>query len=94
MLGNEPNAYWYEQTAPFHSTFEYPRGTAPAGLAVDAEDHLYKADGAPEITKFSDTGEGLGEPDAGAPVGLTVDPSTNDLYAVQSGEGGLSTTTP
>ena len=77
---------WYEQDGTHHSSFGYPRGTSAAGLAVDAEDHLYKADGSPEVTKFTDTGENLGEPDGtGAAVGLAVDPSTNDLYVDEAG---------
>ena len=80
------SAFWYEQSGIFHSDFGYPRGTSPIGLAVDAEDHLYKADGSPEITKLTDTGAGLGEPDtSGSTSGFTIDPSTNDLYAVESG---------
>ena len=80
------SAYWYEQSGTLRSTFGVPRGTSPAGLAVDAEEHLYKADGSPEITKFSDTGDSLGEPDtSGSTVGFTIDPSSNDLYAVEGG---------
>ncbi len=81
------SAYWYEQSGGLHSTFGYPRGSSPYGLAVDAEDHLYKVDGEPEVTKFTDTGEELGEPDTGKnATGLTVDPSSNDLYVIQGGE--------
>jgi phosphodiesterase/alkaline phosphatase D-like protein len=87
---SEPTASWYEQDGTFHSTFAYPRGTYPAGLAVDAEDHLYKADGEPQVTKFTNTGENLGEPDTrNDAAGLTVDTSSNDLFVVQRGEGGF-----
>ncbi len=78
--------YWYNESGVFHSEFGHPRGTSSAGLAVDSEDNLYKADGSPEITKFTDTGENLGEPDGeGNASGLTIDPATNDLYVVQGG---------
>ena len=63
------------------------RGTSESGLAIDSEEHLYKADGSPEVNKISVTGEGLGEPDGvGNTTGLTIDSATNDLYAVQGGE--------
>ena len=89
VLGNEPYVYWYEQSGILHDTFHAPRGTTPAGLAVDAEDHLYKVDGTPEVTKFGiptppAIEESLGEPDTrGSTVGLTIEPSTNDLYVVE-----------
>ena len=84
------NAYRYTEAGSQISEFGYPRGTSPSGLAVDGEDNLYKADGSPEITKFTATGENLGEPDTSSDsVGLTIDPTTNDLYVVQSGAGGF-----
>ncbi len=82
--------FWYESGGTPHSHFGYPRGTSPADLAVDSEDHLYKADGGPVITKFTDTGANLGEPDGREDaVGLTVDPSSDELFVVQSREGGF-----
>ncbi len=84
------NAHRYTEAGNQITEFGVPRGTSPDGLAVDAEDNLYKADGSPEITKFTDKGENLGEPDSRSDaVGLTVDPTTNDLYVVQGGEGGF-----
>lgn len=77
---------WYEESGSLHSTFAYPRGSSPAGLAVDAEENLYKVDGSPEVTKFTNTGESLGEPDTGGTsTGLGIDPATNDLYVVEGG---------
>ncbi len=78
---------WYEQSGTLHSTFGYPRGTSPNGLAVDGEDHLYKIDGSPNVTKFSIKEEDLADTlDGGSASGLTVDPSTNDLFVDESGE--------
>ena len=78
--------FWYEPSGERHSTFEYPRATSPADLAVDGQDRLYKADGTPEVTKFTDTGENLGEPDGtGSAVGLAIDPVTNDLFVDEGG---------
>jgi hypothetical protein len=77
---------WYEQSGAHHSDFGYPRGTSPSGLAVDAEDNLYKIDGSPNVTKFSDTGTDLSDTlDGGSASGLTIDPSTNDLFVDESG---------
>ncbi len=77
---------WYEPNGTLHSTFEYPRGTSPSGLAIDAESHLYKIDGTPEVSKFTESDENLGEPDTTPSTsGLTIDPSSNDLYTTQGG---------
>ena len=77
---------WYEQNGSLHSTFSAPRATSRVGLAVDSEDHLYKTAGSTQVVKFSDTGEGLGEPDPNSSTtGLTIDPTTNDLYVIESG---------
>jgi len=77
---------WYEQSGAHHSEFGDPRGTSPAGLAVDAEDNLYKVDAYPNVTKFSDTGIDLADTlDGGAASGLTIDPSTNNLFVDESG---------
>jgi DNA-binding beta-propeller fold protein YncE len=85
ILG-ETAVTWLEPEGAQHSAFGYPRGTSAGGLGIDAEEHLYKADGSPEITKFTDTGENLGEPDGtGAAVGLTIDPSSNDLFVDEAG---------
>ena len=83
-------AFHYSEAGSLSSEFGVPRGTSPSGLAIDGEDNLYKADGSPEITKFTDTGENLGEPDGRSDaVGLAIDPTSNDLYVVQSGAGGF-----
>jgi hypothetical protein len=80
------SAAWYEQSGRRHSTFETPFGTYPRGLAVDAEDNLYKINESSEPTKFSDTGEYLGRPETqGEATGLATAPSNSDLYVVQSG---------
>jgi DNA-binding beta-propeller fold protein YncE len=77
---------WLEQEGTQHTVFGYPRGTSAGGLGIDAEGHLYKADGSPEVTKFTDTGENLGEPDGtGQAVGLTIDPTSNDLFVDEGG---------
>jgi hypothetical protein len=76
---------WYDQDGTLHSTFGFQRGTSPVGLAVDAEDNLYKADGTPEISKYTDTGKEEGEPDGATDAtGLAVDPFNNELYVDQS----------
>ena len=77
--------YWYEQNGTFHSEFGYPRETAPAGLAVDDEDNLYKSGGY-YTTKFTDTGSYINDPVEGNNTsGLTIDPATNDLYVLEDG---------
>ena len=91
VLEESSTVHEYISTGAETTTFGAPRGTAAFGLAVDAEDNLYKVDGSPNVTKLSDTGEELSNSldnreDA---VGLAIDPSTNDLYVVQSGEGGF-----
>ncbi len=84
--GQEPFTYWFEQSGMLHSKFSHPCCTSPSGLAVDAEDDLYKAAGGPYITKFTDIGGPLGELTENVhAVGLAIDPPTNDLYAVESG---------
>ena len=55
-------------------------------MAVDSEDNLYKVDGTPNVTKFSDTGEDLADTlDGGQRPGLVIDPSSNNLYVDESG---------
>ena len=84
VLGEQ--TFWYEPGSSLHSTFGYPRGTSPSGLAIDAEEHLYKADGSPEVTKYTTEGGNLGEPDTqGGARGLVIDPASNDLYTVEFG---------
>ncbi len=80
------NISWYEQSGTLHSTFGYPRGVSPNGLAVDAEDHLYKIDGSPNVTKFTVKDEDLADTlDGGSATGLAIDPSNNELYVDESG---------
>ena len=56
------------------------------GLAVDAEDNLYKVAGSPNVEKFNSTGTDLGQVDEQSnATGLVADPSTNDLYVDQGG---------
>ena len=72
---------WYNQDGSLRSTFEGPRSTEEHGVAVDAEDNLYKVDGSGGIIKFSDTGGNEEELESGIDAfGEVVDPSTNDLY--------------
>jgi DNA-binding beta-propeller fold protein YncE len=90
VLEENSTVHKYGQAGSALSSFEAPRGTFPAGLAVDSEGNLYKADGSPEITKFTGSGENLGEPDLrGDAAALAIDPFNDDLYVVQSGEGGF-----
>ncbi len=87
----EPATFWYDQSGASEGSFAHPRGTSPEGLAVDSEDHLYKADGFPEVSKFGiptppATEDNLGEPDRiGQTTGLTINPLTNDLFTVEEG---------
>ena len=78
---------WYAPDGALISAFGYPREPNPAGLAVDSENSLYKVDGTPVVTKFSDTGAELANPldGGGSTSGLTIDPSSNDLYVDESG---------
>lgn len=72
------------------SSFGSPRGTSPFGLAIDTEGNLYQADGSPEITKYTQTGENLGEPDTrGDAVALATDSNNGDLYVVQGNNSGF-----
>jgi len=82
------NISWYEPNGTPHNppAFNYPRGTSPNGLAVDAEDHLYKIDGSPNVTKFTVLDEDLANTlDGGSASGLAIDPFNNDLYVDESG---------
>ncbi len=78
--------HWYEQNGNPHGEPFYPyRESRADGLAVDSEDNLYKVDGQPNVTKFSDTGEDLANTlDGGEASGLTVDPKSNELYVVET----------
>ncbi len=82
--------HWFNQDGTVHSSnFTIPRETAPKGLAVDTEGSFFKVDGSPEVTKFTNTGEKLGDPDGREDgAGVAVDSSSNDLYVLQSGEEG------
>ena len=68
-----------------------PHETAPFGLVVDAEDHLFKIDqryGVNPVTKFNSAfGETLGEPTGfdREITGLAIAPSTDELYVVEGG---------
>ena len=83
---------WYEPNAALHSTFrDTHRGETPIGIAVDSEDNIYKSPEVREVIKLSDTAQYLANPldprtDA---VGFALDPSSNDLFVVQSGQGGF-----
>ena len=81
----EETVYWYEQSGTLHGSFRAPRGTSRSGLAVDAEGNLYQIDGIPNVTKFSNAGADLADTlDGGEASGLTIDPSNNQLYVVES----------
>jgi hypothetical protein len=68
---------------------EGPRFTAPIGAAIDSEDNIYKATGALDVAKFSNTGAELSfsldsREDA---AGLGIDPANNDLFVIQANSG-------
>jgi hypothetical protein len=80
---------WYEPDGTLHSTFEEGRlEKVPIGIAVDSEDNLYHGSGE-GIVKDSDTGEFEGEPGERGVSGFAIDPSSNELFVVQSGDGGF-----
>ncbi len=53
--------YWYKQDGTPAQHLWLPARSSASGLAVDSEDNLYKVDGTPNVTKFSDTGEDLAD---------------------------------
>ena len=72
------------------TTFYSPFGSNPVGLALDTAGRLYNANFSGQIVKFTTSEASLGKPDAREDAaGLAIEPSTNDLYVVQSGEGGF-----
>ena len=81
----------FDQAGSLSETVEIPRGTAAAGLAVDTEGNFYKVDGSPQVTKFTPSGENLGEPDAsGDNQALATDPASGDLFAIHGSGGYVS----
>jgi DNA-binding beta-propeller fold protein YncE len=90
VLSEDHNASRFDASgSPVGGPFETPRESNIAGLAIDTEGSLYKVAGSPNVTKFGPAGEELlstldAREDA---VALAVDPSDNDLYVAQAGEG-------
>ena len=81
----------FDQAGDLVATIEIPRGNAVAGLAIDTEGNFYKVDGNPEVTKFTPSGENLGEPDAsGDNQALATDPASGGLFAIHGSGGYVS----
>ena len=73
--------FQFNQAGAFQKEFPTARGTAPNGLAVDASQNFYKANGAPSIEKFTSDGTDLGQVSfSETATGIAVDSSTGELY--------------
>lgn len=73
----------FDQAGSLIETVEIPRGTSAGGLAIDTEGNFYKVDGSPEVTKFTPSGENLGEPDiSNNAIAIDTDPTSGDLFVV------------
>lgn len=80
----------FDEADAFKETVNPPRGTFPGGLSIDTEGNFYKIDGSPEVTKFTPSGEDLGEPDIRADgLALANDPDNGELYVIQAEGGGF-----
>jgi hypothetical protein len=82
--------FQFEPDGTFVTDFETPRGTTPAGLAVDPDGNFFKFNGFPNVEKFGPSGADIGqvsisETSAGILLdktssGLTADLSNGELY--------------
>ena len=82
-------AHLYEEGGIQLRSFPAPAGNSGVGmgLGVDTENNFYGEESNESVSKFTDTGKELALPVTGTfgKVGLTIDPSSNDLYLVLSG---------
>ncbi len=93
LAGTQDQISWIEESGALHSVLVIPVGEpSSAGLGVDNEDNLYYIDGpAEEVRECGDLcGNGLQAVEGPSdPIGLSIDPHTNELYVVQGREGGF-----
>jgi hypothetical protein len=86
QTGNPGVLFQFSQAGTFVTDFETPRGSDPAGLAVNSAGDFFKVDGSGAVEEFGpggvDIGQVAGEVSA---TGVAVDSSTGDLY-VDSGD--------
>ena len=79
--GVEHALYRFSEGGSFIEDFETPRGSTPAGLAVNAAGAFFKVNGQPNVERFSAGGSEAGQvTNREGASGLAADPSRDDLY--------------
>jgi hypothetical protein len=87
VLEVEPQRLFkFDETGAFSEEIETPRGTTPAGLAVDLSGNFFKANGDLSVERFEGSGAGAVQVnDSFSTTGLAVDPSNGELYIDKGG---------
>jgi hypothetical protein len=74
----------FAQDGTFATELEVARGTALAGLAVDATGDIFKVNGDTSIEELMGSGSDVGQVSSSTSAkGIAVDPLTGDLYAAE-----------
>ena len=88
VYGESGEMFELDQSGSSVQSWESGFGVAPAGIAVDAEHHLFIVRGNPLVEKLSASGEDLGQVTAEADnhaTGIAADPAGADLYVEEEG---------
>jgi hypothetical protein len=81
-----PNALFrFARDSTFLTNFETPRGSSPAGLAIDQSGSFFKVNGAPSVEKFDVDGTDIAQVSASeGTAGFAVDSSTGELFILRT----------
>ncbi len=81
QTGSPGVLFQFAQSGAFTTDFETPRGSLPAGLAVDAQGDFFKVDGSGAVEEIKPSGEDIGQvtKEINA-TDVAFDPSTDELY--------------
>jgi len=86
LIQELPELFQFSRAGTFLTTFEIPRFSARAGLAVDPNGDFFKLNGSPSVEKFEGQAppNDLGQVTVGeSSTGLAVDASDGELYVDQ-----------